>query len=373
MRTAPARARWNLLPDTHPVLAAPALPAAARSAPWDQPCFAPNKIAAVVEVLGQAGVASSAVLAGTGLKAEQLHDPDTLTSTAQLYRVVSSAVALCPAPDLGWRIGQRLRITSYGLYGYALLCAPSMRAGLDLATRHHVLANPLVPIHLAETDSAFVWVFPRRADLGLPGLDERTYRVLIVMQMAIHQALTRDVMGADCAPSLVAFSWPDSADDRAAAQGFGCPQRFGQPRNELHFARHWLDRQPQLADALSAAQASHACARLVQQLVGGSESMSRRVYGELMRTPGRFPGIEHIAERLHMTGRTLRRHLQAEGASYADLLSSVRRALAEDYLRSTRMSIEDIASALSYGDARSFRQAFVRWTGRPPSDYRRSA
>jgi AraC-like DNA-binding protein len=217
-----------------------------------------------------------------------------------------------------------------------------------------------------------VWVFPQRADMGLPGLDERTYRLLIVMQMAIHHTLARDVMGADCLPEQACFSWPRGDADGAAAQGFGCALAFERPRNELRYARRWLDRQPQMADTLSAMQASRACARLVDSLVG-SRSTSHRVYNELMRAPGQFPGIEAVAERLHMTGRTLRRHLQVEGTSYAELLTRVRQALAEDYLRTTRMSIEDIASALSYGDARTFRHAFVRWTGQPPSDFRRAA
>lgn len=382
MRTAPARARWTQHPDREPAARpafgpgpAPATRGSAalpRSAPWDEPCFPPGKIAAVVDAVAPLGLAASAVLAGTGLQPDQLRDPDTRTSTAQLYRVVSAAAALCPAPDLGWRIGQRLRITSYGLYGYALLCAPTLRAVLDQAIRNHVLANPLVPIALDETDQAVVWVLPQRADLGLPGLDERTYRLLIVMQMAIHHTLARDVMGADCLPARAGFAWPASPADAAAAQGFGCELRFGQPRNELHYPLRWLDRQPQMADPLSATQASRACARLVAELVD-QRSMSHRVYAELMRSPGQFPGIEAIAEQLRMTGRTLRRHLQVEGTSYAELLSRVRRALAEDYLRSTRMSIEDIASALSYGDARTFRHAFVRWTGQPPSDFRRAA
>ena len=36
------------------------------------------------------------------------------------------------------------------------------------------------------------------------------------------------------------------------------------------------------------------------------------------------------------------------------------------------MTIDDIAAALSFSDARSFRHAFARWTGCSPSDWRRS-
>jgi transcriptional regulator GlxA family with amidase domain len=71
-----------------------------------------------------------------------------------------------------------------------------------------------------------------------------------------------------------------------------------------------------------------------------------------------------------MTSRTLSRKLAAEGISYSDLLARVRHALALDYLRTTRLSMEDIAEALGFSDANSFRQAFRRWSGKSPTEYR---
>lgn len=68
--------------------------------------------------------------------------------------------------------------------------------------------------------------------------------------------------------------------------------------------------------------------------------------------------------------RTLRRKLEAEGTSYSELLSSVRHALAVDYLGTTLLSVEDVASALGFSDTASFRHAFKRWTGRTPNAYR---
>ena len=100
--------------------------------------------------------------------------------------------------------------------------------------------------------------------------------------------------------------------------------------------------------------------------------MTRRVYQELTRTPGRFPEIEEIAETLCTTSRTLRRRLAAEGTSYSDLLANVRKALAIDYLTTTLLATEDIASALGFSDCVAFRHAFKRWTGSTPGEYRRT-
>jgi transcriptional regulator GlxA family with amidase domain len=40
------------------------------------------------------------------------------------------------------------------------------------------------------------------------------------------------------------------------------------------------------------------------------------------------------------------------------------------FLRSTKMTNEDIAFALGFSDAANFRHAFRRWTGKAPNDFR---
>lgn len=345
---------------------------------WSDPCAgwterqqSPAKIDAVVQALASAGVPAPRLLEGTGLAAARLQDPDCRTSTAQLYQVLRRAVQLHPQPGLGRHIAARLRVTSYGLYGYALLCAPTMRAAMARATRFHALANPLVPIRCELAGDAVSWLFPARHELLLPGLDEPLYRVLIELQMGLHVGLARDVMGAWCLPEFVGLAWPRPPGDPAWPVLAGVRLGHDRARSELRYPAAWLDRSPQLADAVTAEQTSRECARLLGALEGGG-SVARRVYRELMRTPGRFPGIEAIAQTLCVTSRTLRRRLQAEGTSYAELLARVRRALAEDYLRGTRLGMDDIAAALAFSDARSFRHAFLRWTGCSPSDFRRA-
>lgn len=141
-------------------------------------------------------------------------------------------------------------------------------------------------------------------------------------------------------------------------------------QNVLSYPSAWLGRAPQLANAITAAQVSSHCARLLEEC-RWQAGITRRVYQELTRTPGRFPEIEAIAENLCMTSRTLRRKLESEGTSYSDLLTSVRKALAIDYLTTTLLSAEDVALTLGFSDAVSFRHAFKRWTGLTPNEYRR--
>jgi AraC-like DNA-binding protein len=148
-----------------------------------------------------------------------------------------------------------------------------------------------------------------------------------------------------------------------------CPIEFDHLRTELHYPRAWLDRAPQFANPITAQQVSATCERLLEEHKWGT-GLTRRVYQEFMRTPGRFPSIDDMAQTLCMAPRTMRRKLDEESASYSGLLTSVRHALAIDYLSNSLLEVEDIAAALGFSDAASFRHAFKRWTGETPSQYR---
>ncbi|MEY2953072.1 MAG: Arabinose-binding domain of AraC transcription regulator, N-term, partial [Pseudomonadota bacterium] len=41
-----------------------------------------------------------------------------------------------------------MHLTSYGMYGYALACADTLRRATDLAVRYHRLATPVMQIRL---------------------------------------------------------------------------------------------------------------------------------------------------------------------------------------------------------------------------------
>ncbi len=330
---------------------------------------APIKIAAIVKVMVESGARAEDVLVGTGLDVNALGDPDTRTSFGQFLTAARNAVRLYGGSDGGLRVGQRLHASSYGMYGYALLCSETMRHAFDTGVRYHRLANPTMPIRWRCDGDMAKWFFPTIDELVLRDLSPELHRFLFDLQVTAHITITKDVMGAWCVPAKALIAGPAPPHASHMAQVFGCPLEFDQPGNELHYPADWLDRAPQLANAMTATQVSRSCARLLEEFKWQC-GITRRVYEELTRTPGRFPDLDTIAASLCMTSRTLRRKLEAEGSSYVELLDGVRRALAIDYLRSSILKSDDIAAALGFSDAASFRRAFKRWTGKTPNEYR---
>ena len=80
--------------------------------------------------------------------------------------------------------------------------------------------------------------------------------------------------------------------------------------------------------------------------------------------------IEAVAEKLGQGTRHLQRGLQVEGTTFRDVVNRERYLRARSLLSETDHSIDDIASALLYGEVNSFRRSFQGWSGMTPTQYR---
>ncbi len=81
--------------------------------------------------------------------------------------------------------------------------------------------------------------------------------------------------------------------------------------------------------------------------------------------------LEQIASQLHMTSRTLRRKLNAEGSQFQNLKDSVRRERAIYLLSQPEITIKEAAHRVGYTETASFIRAFKQWTGESPGQYRK--
>ncbi|MGL6108907.1 MAG: AraC family transcriptional regulator [Rubrivivax sp.] len=336
--------------------------------------YPPSRIGAMLQVGAEDGIAADALLRDTGLDEPAVRDPQVRTSIEQYVQVGRNVVRLRPDSDFGLRVGARLHLSSYGMYGYALLCTETLRQAFDTGARYHPLTGAVMSPRWIERDDRVVWRFPSLQVLQgeRPGLalDAAQYRLFLEIQAMVVVVGIMDIMGTWCTPALAGFALPPPPYAETVAKALGCPVRFGQSATELHYPRAWLDRAPQLANPIAAAQMSDTCAQMLGQLQR-ADGVSHRVGEELTRTPGRFPDMEAIANTLCMTSRNLRRKLEAEGTSYQALLDGVRQSLARDYLNNSFLGVDDIAAALGFSDAAAFRHAFKRWTGITPTEFRR--
>lgn len=333
----------------------------------NQKLFAPYKIATLIEAVAEHGLAHEAVLAGTGLSLAEVRDPHTLTTIRQYLKACENVVADGVALDVAFEVGARLHLSAYGMYGYALMCSPTMRDFFDFAVRYHPLATPIQQLGWRQEDDLAVWTFTEiYGDL----MSDDLRNFLLRQQMMMTSTHMRDAVGASARPVRAVFGLADAGRTAADEAALGCPCLFAQPAHELHFPAAILDRAPELANRLTRAMLEDTCDRLVGQ-AKMTTGVAGDVYQLLMLSPNPFPSMPAVAQRLGMTERTLRRRLDETGHAYATIVDDVRKALTLEYLTTTRISADDIAWKVGFSDSSNLRRAVKRWTGRTFAEVRR--
>lgn len=130
-----------------------------------------------------------------------------------------------------------------------------------------------------------------------------------------------------------------------------------------------------LADAVSRAllidgrQAQAPC--IVPEVYANGDDLIGRLVARVEMALPSTPSVGELAQEFCMSERTLARYVKrATGKSPMALLQSVRLRRARTLLESTRMTIEQVASAVGYQDATALRRLMVRVGGASPSRFR---
>jgi AraC-like DNA-binding protein len=90
----------------------------------------------------------------------------------------------------------------------------------------------------------------------------------------------------------------------------------------------------------------------------------------LSRLPQGDSNIESVARSMGTSVRSLQRRLTYRGSSYQDVLDSIRREAAGQYLSDRALSISEVGYLLGYSEPAAFHRAFKRWHGSTPQEFR---
>ncbi len=328
--------------------------------------YAPYKLFALIEVAKTFGIPAAKVLRGTRLDLTMLEDAKTRTSVEQYVTACANVIKHCDDPRLPFRVGQSIHLSAYGLYGFALLCSPTVRDGFNLAVRYHRLATPLFSINWRAQGDHFIWYFPNEFRVGYTGA-VKTF--LLAQQLAQHITHIQDIARADRKPLMITVAHADPPSAALYEEQLGCPVHFSAGATEIHYDHSLLDDRPPLTNPVTLAMLREGCENLIGKIDDAS-SISGQVQQLIMERPGEFPSMEVVAGHMNLTPRTLRRRLTEEGTTFSEVFDQVRRELAEKYLAAGEFTAEDIADLLGFADASNFRRSFRRWTGVVPRAFR---
>src|SRR5262249_38168511 len=142
------------------------------------------------------------------------------------------------------------------------------------------------------------------------------------------------------------------------------------PVMQWRFDASMLDAPLPGANPIMAEMSAGFCSRMLEDF-GDESELVKKIREACLNSVGGIPSLVEMADRLHLSSRTLQRRLAETGRSYQDVIDAVRQRLAIEYLERTSMSMEEIAERCGFSDASNFRKAFAKWTGRSTTFYRR--
>lgn len=116
---------------------------------------------------------------------------------------------------------------------------------------------------------------------------------------------------------------------------------------------------------------THTSPNLAPVLINKSTPLLHDIAIILKTSLGDHPSFDMLASAFNMSGRTLRRQLATAGTSYQKLVDKFRCEYAIECLENGHMTIEDIADSLGFSDVANFRHAFKKWSGHPPTAFRK--
>ncbi len=276
------------------------------------------------------------------------------------------AYAVADDPQLALHAAEALPFGSYRVLDFIVANAPTVGEGLARVLHYFPIVDTRATLTIVEQSEEFV-ITMESAQGDLPGpAQEFTFAALVLRSRA----------SSEIAWPLksVGFTMEVPGSSKEHERIFECPIRFGQPCAQLAVSRETWNL-PVIG--------SNAA------LFGVLEEHATRLLGELPSDPppslldsvravlreelgGGNVGAVYVAKRLGLGERTLQRRLGESDTTFIEVLASAREEMACEYLRTSGISLTEVAFLLGFAEQSSFSRAFKRWTGKSPGDWRRT-
>ena len=304
-------------------------------------------------------------MSGTTLTVAQFLAHEGYITWADQHQLIQNALDAYPHEGLGILVGRSIPLASHGTVGIAAQSSPTLFEGLTDMVKYHAT----------------------RAQFSRLCLGTTPQFIRIVAQLQVeHDAVGQFLLEALSASMKLSFDVLLSRSIEDVEYHFSFSKPTYHPLIESTLAGKVLYDQPKnqylIPKALGACtlpsrneglrlMAQQHCETLFRTL-RNRDSYTERVKSILRNN--RSPSInqEDVAALLNVSTRTLLRRLKDENTSYKEVVDQQRKSVAEHYLTHSDLSIETIAACMEYHDISSFRRAFKRWFGIPPSEYPRT-
>ncbi|OIQ88129.1 HTH-type transcriptional regulator VirS [mine drainage metagenome] len=313
------------------------------------------------------GVEVQALLRGTDIPAAALEDPNAQISHRDKVQIFRNVKRLSSDPAIFLMAGRHQRVVDYGLYGYALASCSTLASAVEFGIHHVKIAGPILEKSFRIVGSVAIFEGHDIISVGemLPSVTEFWFSSV--------QAMISHIMEQPFRFTRVRLPYAAPAYAEQYRRVFECPVEFDYATLVGEFDASLLSRVLPNACPATERVCRNLCASMLEPLLGDEPELVgyiRQSCISQINATSCLPSVEAMARQQCMSVRTLVRRLAELGTTYQRIVNDVRRSLAEEYLRNTSMSIDDIAECIGFSDASNFRKSFQKWSGESPSEYR---
>ncbi len=301
------------------------------------------------------------MLAGLPIAPAALAIPTTRVPLAVCGELVARAHRLTGEPALAMYLGMQMRLSSHGFLGFAAMTSGTLGEAIALAVRFASTRTDIIGIaHDVVGDTATLAI-EARATLG-------PFREFVVIALVVGLWQMAEALTGTKLDGVFECSFP--APSYAAHLPLAGRVLFDRPTDRLVFSTALLALPLAAADPIASQLARAECERELAAVAhaGLVGRVRAAVVGALAAAGA--PALPVVAKALHVSPRTLKRHLQERGASFSAIVADVRRQHALVLLDNRALSIGEVATRLGYTELPNFTRAFKKWTGVTPASYR---
>lgn len=309
------------------------------------------------------GLDSHALCLEAGLDPQLMDDPNARYPLSATTRLWTLAVQASGDPAIGLRVSRFVSPTTFHALGYALVASGSLREVFERIVRYHPVVSDALTLQLRRGEDRYRFCLEVPQGRPAPAIEA------IDAFAAIYVRTCRNRLGRDYAPLAVYLRRPEPEDPSPWHKVFRSPVYFGAEQDCLEFDlsdfdSHLDDANPELAE-----HNETVLKRTLAQLQPLTWERKVRAAIEAQLPEGE-PSAERIAQAMHLSLRSLQRHLADEGCRFDALLNECRENLALLHLRDPQCSLSEVSYLLGFADTSSFSRAFKRWTGMTPGQFR---
>lgn len=332
------------------------------------PALPGTYVSLLADVVQRWNITPEQLLEGSGVLPAQLFEPFWYLDFNIFNDLLNRAVQLTAEPALGVYLGLQMTVSCHGTVGLAAMVAQNLGEALAVMEQFIGLRCPAIkPCLEIEGEIAHLYLNEPMPDFKM-GMVGMTFLMVGFSQMS--NALTGQQLSGWIELSFVQPGYFEQIKGILPNNIL-----FEQPYNRLVFPRQYLELPLMMADPLAARLAREQCKRDLNRLAekrGEKNQLSSLVKELLFDEVQGFFKMKEVAEKLHLSERTLQRQLAQENTTFQALTDAVREREAKKLLKQREHSMADVAEKLGYSDVTHFSRAFKRWTGQTPKQFRDS-